>query len=648
MLKLRIEDDEGNTTVVPLLRDEVTIGRKEGNTIRLTERNVSRQHARLLRESATLYVEDLGSYNGIRINGERIQGRAAVQPGDCIQIGDYLIALQREDEGAEPGRRADRSNGSTGAVAAGAGVDGEGEATAPVESPARDAGAGETRTEGTAVIRAKDVKPGARIDRTEVPRENAMRLCAVGEHFSGRVFALDKAPLVLGRTDDNDLVLPHRSVSRHHARVEYADGTWRIRDLKSANGTFVNGEEYAEVEIRAGDVVELGYVKLRLLGVDDDAGADAPLPEAVRRRKRRATSPLRAWALYVVVGVLLVAAGWIAWLLFGPGVQRADAPTAAPEAAVVAAGAGGADLEAAARLVAKGGGDEAQLFLDKARLEMKSEESYMGGERAAEQGDWDTAWDRFTSVGEESIFHARAVKRLPEVKRGYIQHHLAKAKEWETAGDMGRAVEEYRNVLFLDESNDEAIAGQKRLGRAGAAPAPGPVVPPAGGAARRPEGDARGLAGRQPATPTSDLPEVSAIDGEVPAVPPQGAAAPTTTTAPPATTGGDAPAAAAAPAAEPVDPGGSPRERAMRHYNSGNRLLLQNRFNAAIAAYEKAIQADPTFADVHRGLGIAYAKKGEHKLAARHYQQYIRLAPNNPDVPQVKRFLADYFRQFGE
>ena len=48
MWKLAIEDDEGKQTVVPLTRDEYTIGRKDGNTIRLTERNVSREHARLI------------------------------------------------------------------------------------------------------------------------------------------------------------------------------------------------------------------------------------------------------------------------------------------------------------------------------------------------------------------------------------------------------------------------------------------------------------------------------------------------------------------------------------------------------------------------------------------------------------------------
>ena len=72
MLKLIIEDDEGRKTVVPFVRDEITIGRQEGNTIRLTERNVSRRHARLVRQNGHVLVEDLGSYNGIRINGDNI------------------------------------------------------------------------------------------------------------------------------------------------------------------------------------------------------------------------------------------------------------------------------------------------------------------------------------------------------------------------------------------------------------------------------------------------------------------------------------------------------------------------------------------------------------------------------------------------
>src|SRR4051812_19501558 len=94
MYKLIIEDDEGKTTVVPLIRDEITIGRKEGNTIRLTERNVSRRHAKLVKSNGTVFIEDLTSYNGIKVNGDRIAGRAPVNEGDRVQIGDYQLALK--------------------------------------------------------------------------------------------------------------------------------------------------------------------------------------------------------------------------------------------------------------------------------------------------------------------------------------------------------------------------------------------------------------------------------------------------------------------------------------------------------------------------------------------------------------------------
>src|SRR3954453_12334242 len=100
MYKLIIEDDEGKTTVVPLIRDEITIGRKEGNTIRLTERNVSRRHAKLLKQNGAVYIEDLSSYNGIKVNGDRISGRAPINEGDRIQIGDYQLALKLDKQQA--------------------------------------------------------------------------------------------------------------------------------------------------------------------------------------------------------------------------------------------------------------------------------------------------------------------------------------------------------------------------------------------------------------------------------------------------------------------------------------------------------------------------------------------------------------------
>ena len=93
-MKLIIEDDEGRKTVIPLVRDEISIGRQEGNTIRLTERNVSRRHARLLKRAGHVLIEDVGSSNGVRVNGERIEDQIPLFDGDRVQIGDYGLAVE--------------------------------------------------------------------------------------------------------------------------------------------------------------------------------------------------------------------------------------------------------------------------------------------------------------------------------------------------------------------------------------------------------------------------------------------------------------------------------------------------------------------------------------------------------------------------
>lgn len=95
-LRLIIEDDEGSTTIVPLGKDTITIGRQQGNTIQLTEKNVSRRHAQLLPEGESWVLEDLGSYNGVKVNGRVASGRVVLQEGDVVQIGDYHLALTED------------------------------------------------------------------------------------------------------------------------------------------------------------------------------------------------------------------------------------------------------------------------------------------------------------------------------------------------------------------------------------------------------------------------------------------------------------------------------------------------------------------------------------------------------------------------
>jgi pSer/pThr/pTyr-binding forkhead associated (FHA) protein len=93
MWKLTIEDDQANRTVVPLAREEYSIGRGEDNTVRLTERNISRRHARIMREAEHWVVFDAGSYNGCYVNGARVSQRQDLAHGDLVQLGDYRLEL---------------------------------------------------------------------------------------------------------------------------------------------------------------------------------------------------------------------------------------------------------------------------------------------------------------------------------------------------------------------------------------------------------------------------------------------------------------------------------------------------------------------------------------------------------------------------
>ena len=98
MYKLVIKDDEGNKTVIAFYRQEITIGRKEGNTIRLTEQNVSRTHAILTKANNIIHIEDANSFVGTFVNQEEIKERTQIHNGDNIKIGDYTIALISEGE----------------------------------------------------------------------------------------------------------------------------------------------------------------------------------------------------------------------------------------------------------------------------------------------------------------------------------------------------------------------------------------------------------------------------------------------------------------------------------------------------------------------------------------------------------------------
>lgn len=266
MYKLIIQDDEGKTTVVPLIREELTIGRQEGNTIRLTERNVSRRHAKLLRGQDAIIIEDLDSYNGVRVNGSRIQGKAEIKEADRVQIGDYLIEVKAEQAlaaaAAETGNFETLKPGGSAAPVPVA-SSGSDAVTAPAQAPTAAAvGSDNFGTEAEAAVTQSTAPVPA--------ADECGRLVILSTGMAGQEYQLDKPAMVIGRTDENDICVNHRSISRHHAKVVRENGTYSVVDLHSANGVRVNGEEYGKVELRPGDLVDLGHVRFRYVAPGED------------------------------------------------------------------------------------------------------------------------------------------------------------------------------------------------------------------------------------------------------------------------------------------------------------------------------------------------------------------------------------------
>ncbi|PYQ51593.1 MAG: hypothetical protein DMF59_07420 [Acidobacteria bacterium] len=97
-----------------------------------------------------------------------------------------------------------------------------------------------------------------------------------------------KGDMSIGRTEGNDLVLNHPSVSRKHARFEgRSDGFW-IVDLKSTNGVKVNGNLVTESKVNSGDKISIGSVQLELtpqpsVNFSNESMFDNPSGTVIRR-----------------------------------------------------------------------------------------------------------------------------------------------------------------------------------------------------------------------------------------------------------------------------------------------------------------------------------------------------------------------------
>ncbi len=100
------------------------------------------------------------------------------------------------------------------------------------------------------------------------------KIIANGSWLSGQEFVVSGTRTVLGRGKDCDITIPGTHLSRNHAEIVVQGDKLLVRDMNSANGTYVNDEKIDEALVGPGDTIRMDVYSFRVEGVGAINGDD--------------------------------------------------------------------------------------------------------------------------------------------------------------------------------------------------------------------------------------------------------------------------------------------------------------------------------------------------------------------------------------
>lgn len=319
--KLRSEADGTETPIVHAM----VVGRGDDCDLVIRLGVVSRRHARINVVDGVPWVEDLGSTNGTTVNGERVTSAARLKPSDIVCFDD--VAYQVLAASAVVPSPEDRDRTIVGgrvlpvlgaqeptqgrpdpAPAVAPPVAPTRESPAPVPEPARprspspppaveglplswaDAEGLEASSHTQALpilLRQISQKSGDTEGLIEAARLHSAsrlpRLIGLNQLVAGQVFDLDtgqgRSKWEIGRESTADIRINDESVSGRHAQMVFEQGRWKVVNLMSVNGTFVNGRKVLSAYLKTTDKIRLGNVELAF-DAGLNAGSPRPIPSA--------------------------------------------------------------------------------------------------------------------------------------------------------------------------------------------------------------------------------------------------------------------------------------------------------------------------------------------------------------------------------
>ncbi|MBM4200468.1 MAG: FHA domain-containing protein, partial [Gammaproteobacteria bacterium] len=305
---LQVQFAWGGSDEHALTQSLTQIGRAADNDVILNDPQVSLHHAKLSFLGGQAWLMDLGSLNGITVNGHPIPPRTSVMlgPDAEFQIDEFTFRLRKPEDADLPPVAERVSLGSMPVPGLVAHVDGR-LLKFPLDTHAISIGSApdndivipcprvpphhaEVHLRGDRyVIAARDDAPGILVG-DQLPRshvfEHGDTVCLVDPSIAlqfraslgfiavaggatlGEAIEIDlkgRDLIGVGRAPDNQIVLDHPQVSLHHALLERRGSRYRIRDLKSSSGVFVDGHLIdEEAWLKEGDEIRIGGIRLIL------------------------------------------------------------------------------------------------------------------------------------------------------------------------------------------------------------------------------------------------------------------------------------------------------------------------------------------------------------------------------------------------
>lgn len=219
MLKIRFKDNKYNA--VWLVEPKITIGRSATNALVIDDPLASDVHLEVLVDNEHLTLRNLVPTQAVLVNGQPVNGACELKPDDQITLGSVELVV----------------------------IDPKREAKAVAEE-------------------------SANVTQLRAPKATGWSLKANHAALANRVFPL-KELNIIGRASECDISLSAAHLSRRHAQLQVIDGMLFVKDLDSANGTYLNGKRVAEARVKRGDELRFDALSFGVMGPSDDLAKTA-------------------------------------------------------------------------------------------------------------------------------------------------------------------------------------------------------------------------------------------------------------------------------------------------------------------------------------------------------------------------------------